>query len=94
MNETLLSIIKQSTKNIKERTCQTQIIKLVAFGGHTALKIDGSYVVTWKNRKRLIVSDILSQQTASFLLSVYTKIQNNPLYPKYNRNAEPSVPDS
>ena len=86
MNETLLSIIKQSTKNTQERTCQTKTIKLVAFGGHTALKVGDSFVVTRKNRERLLVSDILSQSTARFLYSVTNKIKNNPLYPQNTKN--------
>ena len=74
MNATLLNILKQSTKPIIERDCQSKIILLVAFGGHTAHKINGQLVVTRRNAKRFSVSDILSRHTAGFLRSVYNKI--------------------
>ena len=87
MNETLIQILKESTMNTHERYCQTKIIKLVAFGGHTAQKGGGSFVVTRKDPKRLLISDILSQSTARYLHSVTKLIQNNPLYPKYKKKS-------
>ena len=74
MNATLLNILKQSTRPILERNCQSTNILLVAFGGHTAHKINGQFVVTRRNVKRFSVSDILPRHTAGFLRSVYNKI--------------------
>ena len=73
MNAILLTILKESTKPVEERMCKTNTIKLVAFGGHTALKRNGDFVVTRKDFKRLDVSDILSQRTAELLNDVYSK---------------------
>ena len=75
MNATLLKILKESTKPVNERNCETKTITMIAFGGHTALKNNGNFVVTRKNIKRLGVSAILARRTADFLQEVYTKLQ-------------------
>ena len=76
MNVTLKSILKQSVKPIRERSCRNSTILLVAFGGHTALKKNGTFTVTRKERERLDVSDILSQRSAQFLHEVHNKFKN------------------
>ena len=73
MNSILTKIIKESTKPVAERSCSTETINLIAFGGHSAHLRNGSYVVSRKEMKRLSVSDIVSQHTADFLLAVYSK---------------------
>jgi len=75
MNATLLKILKESTKPVNERNCETKTITMIAFGGHTALKNNGNFVVTRKKIKRLGVSAILARRTADFLQEVYTKLQ-------------------
>ena len=73
MNSTLFNILKQSTKPVAERTCCTETIMLVAFGGHCAHLRNGKFVVTRKDFKRLSVSDIVSRRTADFLQAVHSK---------------------
>ena len=51
--------------------------KMVAFGGHTAQSRDGVFVVSREDKRRLYVSDILSQRTADFLMTVYNKLSKS-----------------
>ena len=76
MNSILIKIIKQSTKPVSERTCSTEAIQLIAFGGHSAYHKNGNFVVSRKDKKRFSVSDIVSQHTADFLRAVYIKYSN------------------
>ena len=75
-NMALLSVLKESTKPINERKYCNNILKLIAFGGHTFLKKNGQFVVTRRDTKRLNVSAILARHTALFLHSVYTKLKS------------------
>ena len=75
MNVTLKSILKQSVKPISERLCRNITILLVAFGGHTALKRNGSFTVTRKEYKRLNVSELISRRSADFLHEVHKKFK-------------------
>ena len=77
MDSKLLKILKESTKPVEERMCSTEVIKMVAFGGHTAQSRDGVFVVSREDKRRLYVSDILSQRTADFLMTVYNKLSKS-----------------
>ena len=76
-NSKLINILKQSMKPESERDCRRQSIKLVAFGGHNALNLNGSFMVTRAEFARLKVSDILSLHTAQLLHCVHIKHLKN-----------------
>ena len=82
-NQTLLSVLKESTKPASERGFSNNIIQQIAFGGHSLLKKNGIFVVSRRDPKRLNVSAILARHTAWFLHSVYQKMIKHNLIPTH-----------
>ena len=91
----MLSILQQTRLPPEQRSCPTNAIQLISFGGHTVSNKFGRILVTRRNSKRISVGTLVSYHTATLLHNIFTKMSKNKAGTDQTHNARGCVrPDA